>query len=61
MFMLLLLLIVKGWTITRARLSLLSKLVLLTVWLAYTAANVALFIWNQVLATDLHQVRRREP
>jgi len=48
LFMLLLLLIVKGWTITRMTLPTLTKLILFTVWTAYTAASVALFIWNQV-------------
>ena len=47
-FMLLLLLIVKGWTITRMELPWQTKLVLSTVWVAYTAANIALFLWNQV-------------
>ncbi len=46
LFMLLLLLIVKGWTITKMDLR--SKGVLFTVWGSYTVANLALFIWNQV-------------
>jgi len=47
--MLLLLLVAKGWTITRHRLDQLSKLFLFTVWSAYSAASVALFLWNQVM------------
>ena len=48
MFMLLLLLIVKGWTITRRDLVSRSKLMLYLVWITYTVANMALFIWNIV-------------
>lgn len=47
-FMLLLLLIVKGWTITRMDLSGRAKLTLFTIWVTYTVANMALFIWNLV-------------
>ena len=47
-FMLLLLLIVKGWTITRMGLPFRSKVVLFTVWGTYAVANMALFIWNLV-------------
>ena len=49
LFMLLLLLIAKGWTITSHRLDAFSKLLLFTVWSAYSAASVALFLWNQVI------------
>lgn len=48
LFMLLLLLIVKGWNITRQTLPLQAWLVLLSVWCGYSTANVALFIWNQM-------------
>lgn len=48
LFMLLLLLIVKGWNITRPMLPCQAWLVLLSVWCAYSAASIALFIWNQV-------------
>ena len=47
-FMLLLLLVVKGWSITRRNLTCSTWTVLLTVWAGYAAANVALFVWNQV-------------
>jgi len=49
LFMLLLLLIAKGWTITSEKLDAFSKLFLFTVWAAYSAASIALFLWNQVL------------
>ncbi len=48
LFMLLLLLIVKGWTITRTDLSLRDKIVLFSIWGTYTVANLCLFIWNLV-------------
>jgi len=48
LFMLLLLLIAKGWTITLEKLDAFSKLFLFTVWAAYSAASIALFLWNQV-------------
>ena len=41
LFMLLLLLIVKGWTITRMTLSWRARAVLFTVWGTYTVANLA--------------------
>lgn len=47
-FMLLLLLIVKGWTITRLGLSMKDKIILFSVWGAYTVANLCLFTWNLV-------------
>ena len=47
-FMLLLLLIVKGWTITRMNLSARAKAILFTIWGTYTAASMGLFIWNLV-------------
>ena len=48
LFMLLLLLIVKGWTITRMDLTWKSRVILFTIWTAYTMAILALFIWNLV-------------
>lgn len=48
LFMLLLLLIVKGWTITRMDLTWKSRAILFSLWSAYTIANMALFIWNLV-------------
>ena len=48
LFMLVLLLIVKGWTITRSELKWKTKAILLTVWSAYTVASMGLFIWNLV-------------
>ena len=48
LFMLLLLLIVKGWTITQRDLMSRSKCMLFVVWISYTIANMALFIWNMV-------------
>ena len=47
-FMLLLLLIVKGWTITRSGLSVKDKITLFSLWGAYTVANLCLFTWNLV-------------
>ena len=49
--MLVLLLVVKGWTITRMNLTLRARIFLFTVWGTYTAANLALFIWNLVSLT----------
>lgn len=47
-FMLLLLLIVKGWTITRMDLNFRMRLTLFTLWGTYTVGNMALFIIRQV-------------
>jgi hypothetical protein len=46
LLMLLLLLIAKGWTITRLVLS--NKKIFLALWSIYTAIYMALFIWNLV-------------
>ena len=48
LFMLLLLLIIKGWTITRMDLSWKERLLVFSVWTTYTLASMALFIWNLV-------------
>jgi hypothetical protein len=48
LFMLLLLLIVKGWTITRMTLTVKAKVTLFTLWGTYTVSIMALFIWNLV-------------
>lgn len=47
LFMLLLLLVVKGWTITCQSLPWTTRLILFSVWAAYTTASIALFVWNQ--------------
>ena len=52
LFMLLLLLTMKDWCISRTSLKKLEGAVLLTVWTVYTAANMLLFIWN--LVRQLH-------
>ncbi|ELT95258.1 hypothetical protein CAPTEDRAFT_213971 [Capitella teleta] len=46
LFMLLLLLIVKGWTITRMSLTMKAKIILFTIWGTYTVSIMALFVWN---------------
>lgn len=51
-FMLLLLLIVKGWTITRMTLNMCTKIILFTIWTTYTVANMALFVWNLVSSLE---------
>ena len=52
LFMLLLLLVVKGWTITRMLLETRTKVVLFTLWGNYTVASMALFVWNLVSGKD---------
>ena len=47
-FMLLLLLVVKGLSITCSKLPCLSTIAVLAIWILYTAANVILFFWNMV-------------
>ena len=47
--MLLLLLVVKGWTITCQSLQWTTRLILGSVWAAYSTASTALFVWNQVI------------
>jgi len=52
LFMLLLLLVVKGWTVTRMLLETRTKVVLFTLWGNYTVASMALFVWNLVSRKD---------
>ncbi len=51
LFMLLLLAVVKGWTITRQHLEGRAKAILFLAWGTYTAASMGLFIWNLVYNT----------
>ena len=48
LFMLLLLLIVKGWSLSKRDLMTRSKYMLMAVWVSYSVANLGLFIWNLV-------------
>ena len=56
LFMLLLLLVVKGWTVTRMYLDMRTKVVLFTLWGNYTVASMALFVWNLVSRIRLRAV-----
>ncbi len=47
-FMMTLLLIVKGYTITRDRMSVRARIILLSMWTIYAAGSIALFFWNMV-------------
>lgn len=50
LFMLFLLFIARGWTITHLELT--GKLVLFTVWGIYTLSNCVLYFWNLVSETN---------
>ncbi|CAO1343743.1 unnamed protein product [Diamesa serratosioi] len=45
-FMLILLLLAKGWAVTRLEISRMSWFILITIWLSYLALNVFLYVWN---------------
>lgn len=45
--MLVLLLLAKGWAVTRLEISQASWIVLIMIWLSYCTINVFLYIWNQ--------------
>ena len=55
-FMMTLLLIVKGYTITRDRISTRAKIVLMTAWTIYTAGSIALFFWNIVSKPTVYEI-----
>lgn len=44
--MLILLLLAKGWAVTRLEISRMSWFILITIWLSYLALNVFLYVWN---------------
>jgi len=45
-FMLILLLLAKGWAVTRLEISPLSWLALIIIWIFYLSLNVVLYVWN---------------
>lgn len=47
-FMLLLLLLAKGWAVTRQQVSRTSWIILMTIWIPYCAFHVVLYVWNRV-------------
>lgn len=51
--MLILLLLAKGWAVTRQQISRTGWLILMSIWIPYVVFNVVLYIWNQ---TDVNIV-----
>lgn len=47
-FMLILLLLAKGWAVTRQQISRSDWILLLSIWIPYCGFNVFLYIWNRV-------------
>lgn len=52
-FMLILLLLAKGWAVTRQQVSRSSWITLLAIWVPYCAFHVVLYVWNRVSAMGL--------
>lgn len=46
-FMMILLLLAKGWAVTRLEISRTGWLILMSIWIPYSVFNVMLYIWNQ--------------
>lgn len=46
--MLILLLLAKGWAVTRQQISKTSWLILMSIWIPYCAFHVVLYVWNRV-------------
>nr|XP_029721356.1 integral membrane protein GPR180-like [Aedes albopictus] len=46
-FMLILLLLAKGWAVTRLQISVSSWILLMVIWIPYCAIHVLLYIWNR--------------
>lgn len=46
--MLILLLLAKGWAVTRLQISVSSWILLMVIWIPYCAIHVLLYIWNRV-------------
>uniref|UniRef100_A0A6B2E761 Putative conserved secreted protein n=1 Tax=Phlebotomus kandelakii TaxID=1109342 RepID=A0A6B2E761_9DIPT len=47
LFMLILLLLAKGWAVTRQQISRTGWIILMTIWIPYCALNVMLYVWNR--------------
>lgn len=47
-FMLILLLLAKGWAVTRQQISRSGWIILMTIWIPYCAFHVLLYIWDRV-------------
>lgn len=46
--MLILLLLAKGWAVTRQQVSRTGWMILMTIWIPYCAFHVVLYVWNRV-------------
>lgn len=47
-FMLILLLLAKGWAVTRQQISKTDWITLMSIWVPYCGFNVFLYVWNRV-------------
>ncbi|GAB0090795.1 integral membrane protein GPR180 [Sergentomyia squamirostris] len=47
LFMLILLLLAKGWAVTRQQISRTGWIILMTIWIPYCVLNVMLYVWNR--------------
>lgn len=47
-FMLILLLLAKGWAVTRLEISTTDWVILMCIWVPYCIFNIFLYIWNRV-------------
>jgi hypothetical protein len=57
-FMLILLLLAKGWAVTRLEISSLSWLALIIIWVSYLTLNLVLYVWNMTeidVITDIDE------
>lgn len=54
-FMLILLLLAKGWAVTRQQISKTSWLILMSIWIPYCAFHVVLYVWNRVSLTEIEK------
>lgn len=47
-FMLILLLLAKGWAVTRQQITKSGWILLMSIWIPYCAFHVVLYVWNRV-------------
>lgn len=52
-FMLILLLLAKGWAVTRQQISKTSWFILMAIWIPYVAFHMVLYVWNRVRKLEI--------
>lgn len=59
-FMLILLLLAKGWAVTRQQVTKSGWTLLMSVWVPYCVFHIVLYVWNRVSWSERERVSERE-